>query len=257
MLVVDDDEVIRQLIAVNLTLEGFDVATAVDGQDCLDKVQAIAPDVITLDVMMPRLDGWETAVQLRKAPETAHIKVVLITARAQEDDIAARHERRRGRLPHQAVRPRRDDPRRPRAGGRAARLSSPVITRDLRDAIARRGSPRPGSPPADPGLRPTGTPGQYASSVALAGEPASRAAAGRRAGGRALDRAAEVTGPGYLTVTVTPAALAALAERIAAAGPACAASDALRGVTVPAPPTGDPLAAARLGRGTGRHSPRS
>ena len=83
---VDDDEVIRQLIAVNLTLEGFDVATAVDGQDCLDKVTAIDPDVITLDVMMPRLDGWETAVQLRKSPETAHIKVVLITARAQEDD---------------------------------------------------------------------------------------------------------------------------------------------------------------------------
>src|ERR1700745_1498596 len=88
VLVVDDDEVIRQLIAVNLTLEGFDVATAVDGQDCLDKVQAIAPDVITLDVMMPRLDGWETAIQLRKSPETAHIMVVLITARAQEDDIA-------------------------------------------------------------------------------------------------------------------------------------------------------------------------
>ena len=87
MLVVDDDEVIRQLIAVNLQLEGFDVSTAVDGQDCLDKVQDIAPDVITLDVMMPRLDGWETAVQLRKAPETAHIKVVLITARAQEVDI--------------------------------------------------------------------------------------------------------------------------------------------------------------------------
>ena len=86
VLVVDDDEVIRQLIAVNLTLEGFDVDTAIDGQDCLDKVQMIAPDVITLDVMMPRLDGWETAVQLRRAPETAHIKVVLITARAQEDD---------------------------------------------------------------------------------------------------------------------------------------------------------------------------
>ena len=88
VLVVDDDEVIRQLIAVNLTLEGFDVATAVDGQDCLDKVQAINPDVITLDVMMPRLDGWETAIQLRKNPESAHIKIVLITARAQEDDIA-------------------------------------------------------------------------------------------------------------------------------------------------------------------------
>jgi CheY-like chemotaxis protein len=86
VLVVDDDEVIRRLIAVNLQLEGFDVETAVDGQDCLDKVTEIGPDVITLDVMMPRLDGWETAVQLRESPETAHIKVVLITARAQEDD---------------------------------------------------------------------------------------------------------------------------------------------------------------------------
>jgi DNA-binding response OmpR family regulator len=86
VLVVDDDEVIRRLIAVNLQLEGFDVSTAVDGQDCLDKVAEIDPDVITLDVMMPRLDGWETAVQLRRAPGTAHIKVVLITARAQEDD---------------------------------------------------------------------------------------------------------------------------------------------------------------------------
>jgi CheY-like chemotaxis protein len=86
VLVVDDDEVIRRLIAVNLQLEGFDVETAVDGQDCLDRVTEIGPDVITLDVMMPRLDGWETAVQLRESPETAHIKVVLITARAQEDD---------------------------------------------------------------------------------------------------------------------------------------------------------------------------
>ncbi len=86
VLVVDDDEVIRQLIAVNLTLEGFDVVTAVDGKDCLEKVGEAAPDVITLDVMMPRLDGWVTATQLRRNPKTAGIKVVLITARAQEDD---------------------------------------------------------------------------------------------------------------------------------------------------------------------------
>jgi len=92
VLVVDDDEVIRQLIAVNLTLEGFDVATAVDGQDCLDKVGTIAPQVITLDVMMPRLDGWVTAVELRKNPQTSHIKVVLITARAQEDDRMRGHQ---------------------------------------------------------------------------------------------------------------------------------------------------------------------
>jgi CheY-like chemotaxis protein len=86
VLVVDDDEVIRQLIAVNLELEGFEVFTAVDGQDCLDKVSDVQPDVITLDVMMPRLDGWVTTTQLRRNPETSGIKVVLITARAQDED---------------------------------------------------------------------------------------------------------------------------------------------------------------------------
>ncbi|MGI8328934.1 response regulator transcription factor [Actinomadura scrupuli] len=92
VLVVDDDEVIRQLIAVNLQLEGFEVSTAVDGQDCLEKVQAIRPHVITLDIMMPRLDGWVTAVKLRENPVTEGIKVVMITARAQDHDIRRGHE---------------------------------------------------------------------------------------------------------------------------------------------------------------------
>ena len=87
VLVVDDDEVIRRLVAANLTLEGFDVATAVDGQDCLDKVMAIAPDVITLDVMMPCLNGWETAIRLRECPDTSNIKMVLITARGHESEL--------------------------------------------------------------------------------------------------------------------------------------------------------------------------
>lgn len=87
VLVVDDDDVIRQLITVNLELEGFEVATAVDGQDCLDKVQAFDPVVITLDVMMPRLDGWEAASRLRADPRTAGAKVVLLSARAQEADL--------------------------------------------------------------------------------------------------------------------------------------------------------------------------
>ncbi|WP_307832412.1 response regulator [Planomonospora sp. ID91781] len=86
VLVVDDDEVIRQLIAVNLTLEGFQVETALDGQDCLDRVPDVRPDVITLDVMMPRLDGWTTATRLRGGDGTGHIRIVLITARAQEED---------------------------------------------------------------------------------------------------------------------------------------------------------------------------
>jgi CheY-like chemotaxis protein len=88
VLVVDDDDVIRQLITVNLELEGFEVSTAVDGQDCLDKVKQVRPDVITLDIMMPRLDGWEAASRLRADPDTADIKVVLLSARAQEADLA-------------------------------------------------------------------------------------------------------------------------------------------------------------------------
>ncbi|REE98567.1 response regulator receiver domain-containing protein [Thermomonospora umbrina] len=92
VLVVDDDEVIRQLIAVNLQLEGFEVATAVDGRDCLDKVAEVAPDVITLDVMMPRLDGWVTAVRLREDAATRDIRVVMITARAQDHDVRRGHE---------------------------------------------------------------------------------------------------------------------------------------------------------------------
>jgi DNA-binding response OmpR family regulator len=86
VLVVDDDPVIGRLIAANLTLEGFDVAMAVDGQECLDNVSALAPDIIALDVTTSRIDGRETVLRLRASAETAHIKVVLITARAQEDD---------------------------------------------------------------------------------------------------------------------------------------------------------------------------
>ena len=87
VLVVDDDDVIRQLIRVNLELEGFEVHTAHDGEDALAKAVALKPDVITLDIMMPRLDGWDAAAKLRADPETAHIKVVLLSARAQEADL--------------------------------------------------------------------------------------------------------------------------------------------------------------------------
>jgi DNA-binding response OmpR family regulator len=86
VLVVDDDEVIRRLIAAHLTLEGFDVAMAANRQECLDHVSAIAPDVITLDVMTSRTDAFQTALLLRENPDTAHIKVVLLTACAEGDD---------------------------------------------------------------------------------------------------------------------------------------------------------------------------
>jgi CheY-like chemotaxis protein len=88
VLVVDDSDTIRSLITLNLELEGFEVHQATDGQECLDVVSSIQPDVITLDVAMPRLDGFGAAARLRNAPETAHIPIVMVTARAQGSDLS-------------------------------------------------------------------------------------------------------------------------------------------------------------------------
>ncbi|GAA1351407.1 response regulator [Streptomyces beijiangensis] len=80
VLVVDDNKVIRQLIRVNLELEGFEVVTAADGAECLDVVHRVCPDVITLDVVMPRLDGLRTAARLRSDPRTSRLPVAIISA---------------------------------------------------------------------------------------------------------------------------------------------------------------------------------
>jgi DNA-binding response OmpR family regulator len=87
VLVVDDDEVIRRLITLNLELEGFDVATAEDGQDMLDRLPDVRPDLVLLDVMMPTVDGWEAAARLRANPEMADVKVLMLSARAQQADV--------------------------------------------------------------------------------------------------------------------------------------------------------------------------
>jgi CheY-like chemotaxis protein len=85
VLVVDDNKVIRQLIRVNLELEGFEVVTAADGAECLDLVHRVAPDVITLDAVMPRLDGLRTATWLRSDPLTCRIPLAIISACTQQE----------------------------------------------------------------------------------------------------------------------------------------------------------------------------
>jgi CheY-like chemotaxis protein len=87
VLVVDDSEVIRELISVNLELEGFEVCTAEDGQDALDRIEEIRPDLVTLDVVMPRLDGFATAARLRSNAATRDIPLVMVSAAAQEGDL--------------------------------------------------------------------------------------------------------------------------------------------------------------------------
>lgn len=87
VLVVDDTASIRFLIRTNLELDGWEVVEAADGQECLERIVDIAPDIITIDAVMPRLDGWATVSALRANPATAGIPIVMVTTQAQAVDV--------------------------------------------------------------------------------------------------------------------------------------------------------------------------
>lgn len=88
MLVVDDSATIRRLIVVNLELEGFVVDEAPDGVQCLARIPEFKPDLITLDVVMPELDGIETLRRIRADRAYAGIKVVMVSAKATDSYVA-------------------------------------------------------------------------------------------------------------------------------------------------------------------------
>jgi CheY-like chemotaxis protein len=86
ILVADDDAVILRLLQVNFGLEGFEVQTAIHGEDALERAREMCPDVILLDVMMPGLDGWEVCRRLKEDETLAKTPVVFLSARAQDED---------------------------------------------------------------------------------------------------------------------------------------------------------------------------
>jgi DNA-binding response OmpR family regulator len=86
VLIADDDRDIVRFVEVNLRLEGFQVVTAHDGEDALDKAFDLQPNLILLDVMMPRMDGYEVCTRLRADGRTAHIPVLMLTARSLSAD---------------------------------------------------------------------------------------------------------------------------------------------------------------------------
>ncbi len=88
VLVVDDDAPIRLLCRVNLEAEGMEVIEAADGTDGLEKARSASPDVVLLDVMLPKLDGWRLAEALLEDPATGEIPIVFLTARAELRDQA-------------------------------------------------------------------------------------------------------------------------------------------------------------------------
>jgi len=90
VLVVDDEEPILELLKYNLEKNGYEVKTALDGAKAVDIARKFVPDLVLLDIMMPKMDGVETCRQLRDLPELQKMFVVFLTARSEEySEVAA------------------------------------------------------------------------------------------------------------------------------------------------------------------------
>ncbi len=87
ILAVDDERHIVRLVQVNLERAGYEVVTAFDGKEALEKVESEQPDLVVLDVMMPYMDGFEVLQNLRKNQSTRDLPVIMLTAKAQDADV--------------------------------------------------------------------------------------------------------------------------------------------------------------------------
>ncbi|HND54884.1 MAG TPA: response regulator [Pirellulaceae bacterium] len=87
ILIADDNQANRELLEAYLATVDCDIEIAVDGQDTLDKVKASPPDLILLDVMMPKLSGFEVCKKLKQDPQTRRIMILMVTALNELGDI--------------------------------------------------------------------------------------------------------------------------------------------------------------------------
>src|SRR3712207_3981220 len=86
VLIVEDEETLARNLADKLRGEGFAVTTAGDGEEGLDKLRSERPDLIILDIMLPKLDGLSLCRIIRRDAGTAHIPIIMLTARGAEVD---------------------------------------------------------------------------------------------------------------------------------------------------------------------------
>jgi CheY-like chemotaxis protein len=86
LLLVEDNEESRDGLSRRLQRKGFEVRTAVDGQQGLEAARAEPPDLVLMDMSLPVLDGWETTRQLKADPRTRHVPVIALTAHAMAGD---------------------------------------------------------------------------------------------------------------------------------------------------------------------------
>ncbi len=87
ILIVDDDTFLSGIYATKLDLEGFQVVSAHDGEEGIKVAQKEKPDLILLDVLMPKLDGFEALKRLKADPGTKDIPVIMLTNLGQKEDI--------------------------------------------------------------------------------------------------------------------------------------------------------------------------
>ena len=92
VLVVDDNEDSIRIIETILRSAGFEVSVAKDGKQGIEVAEASAPELIILDIMMPVMDGVEALEKLRASPKTSRIPVILLTAKAQDEDVIAGYQ---------------------------------------------------------------------------------------------------------------------------------------------------------------------
>src|SRR5689334_22526553 len=88
VLLADDDAGLRRLIGTTLGTDDFELLHAADGEEALQTARECRPELVLLDVNMPRMNGFEVCRLLKTAPETSDIKIVLLTARGNEADRA-------------------------------------------------------------------------------------------------------------------------------------------------------------------------
>jgi two-component system, OmpR family, response regulator len=89
ILLVEDDPDIQVVARMSLKMSGIAKITVVsNGEECLAKVAEVKPDLILLDVMMPKMDGYETCKRLKADPETQSIPVIFLTAKAQQFEVS-------------------------------------------------------------------------------------------------------------------------------------------------------------------------
>jgi two-component system alkaline phosphatase synthesis response regulator PhoP len=86
ILVVDDEIYIVHILDFSLGMEGYEVLTALDGEQALERVRNDKPDLIVLDIMMPKLDGYEVCRTIKADPETRNIPVILLSAKGRNVD---------------------------------------------------------------------------------------------------------------------------------------------------------------------------